>query len=274
MIVKRLRKSLETKNIDFPVEDTGLTKSAWVSVEDKLDDSFTDLIIIGGDGTINEAINGLKFKIPVAVIPAGTGDDFVKMVNLGKTIEEHIETAINGDVIEVDLGICNGRKFINGVGIGFDGQIVEDMASKRIPILKGHAAYYYHVLRILGGYREKHFAFSLDGMPLQNDLILLTIGNGSTFGGGFKLMPEAKIDDGFLEICEIGKISGLRRFLNVGRLSKGTHRKLKEVSFHKAKKVSVEGNPLLFAHIDGERLGQPPFEVRVLPKALALRVNK
>ena len=103
-------------------------------------------------------------------------------------------------------------------------------------------------------------------------MILLTVGNGTTFGGGFKLMPEAKIDDGLLEICEIGKISGLRRFLNVNKLSGGTHGSLKEINFYQAKSVKIEANDMLFAHIDGERMGQPPFEIRILPKALQLRI--
>lgn len=264
---------MRDKEISYSVADTNDTKSATITVAENLDGSFTDLIIIGGDGTINEAINGLKFDIPVSIIPAGTGDDFVKMVNLGKTLNDQIDTAVFGEVKSIDLGICNERKFINGIGIGFDGQIVEDMISKRVPLLKGHAAYYYHVLRILGGYKEKEFGFQLDNQKQEKELILLTIGNGSTFGGGFKLMPEAKLDDGLLEICEIGKLSGLRRFLNIHKLSNGTHGSLEMVNFYRAKRVFVNENPLLFAHIDGERLGNPPFEIRVLPRALNMRLK-
>ncbi|MEO9483028.1 MAG: diacylglycerol kinase family protein [Ekhidna sp.] len=273
-IRKRLTEKLKDQNLEYKVFDTNETKSATKTVSKYLDKAFTDLIIIGGDGTINESINGLNLDIPVSIVPAGTGDDFIKNLNIGKTQEERIQTAINGEIIRIDLGQCNTRKFVNGVGIGFDGQIVEDMVSKRVPLLKGHAAYYYHVLRILGGYRERNFKFSMDGsQPLEKELILLTIGNGTTFGGGFKLMPEAKIDDGLLEICEIGKISGLRRFLNINKLSGGTHGNLKEVCFHKTKEISIEGNNRLFAHIDGERMGQPPFEIKVLPKALRVRTH-
>ncbi|WP_462253577.1 diacylglycerol/lipid kinase family protein [Ekhidna sp.] len=271
---KKLSTALEDRKIDFQVFDTNETKSAAKTVSKYLDQTFTDLIVIGGDGTINESINGLKYDIPVGIIPSGTGDDFIKNISIGKTVNDFIDTAIDGTIIRIDLGQCNDRKFVNGVGIGFDGQIVEDMTAKPVRFLKGHAAYYYHVLRILGGYREKQFQFSLDdGKKHSEELILLTIGNGTTFGGGFKLMPDAKIDDGVLEICEIGKVSPLRRFLNVARLSKGTHGVLKEVKFHKSKEVLVEANDLLFAHIDGEKMGNPPFNITVLPKALQLRIS-
>ncbi|WP_425389615.1 diacylglycerol/lipid kinase family protein [Ekhidna sp.] len=271
-ICKKLSEKLHELQIEYQVFDTNESKSATKTITEFLDSSFTDLIIIGGDGTINESVNGLKYDIPVSILPAGTGDDFIKNVSIGKTLNEQIATAINGTVRQIDLGQCNDRKFVNGVGIGFDGQIVEDMATKRVPLLTGHAAYYYHVLRILGGYRERSFDYQIDDQPSQNDLILLTIGNGTTFGGGFKLMPEAKVDDGLLEICEIGKVSGLRRFLNIHKLSNGTHGSLKEVNFYKAKSVLVNENAMLFAHIDGERMGQPPFEIKVLPEALKIRM--
>ncbi|NQZ75504.1 MAG: diacylglycerol kinase family lipid kinase [Ekhidna sp.] len=264
---------LQKRDLVFELFDTAETGSATRTIAEKLDETFTDLIIIGGDGTVNESINGLNHDIPVGIVPAGTGDDFVKNVFLGKSLKDRIYTAIEGKLHRVDLGRCNDRKFVNGVGIGFDGQIVEDMASKRVPLLRGHAAYYYHVLRILGGYKERMFEFSIGDEDYKQDLILLTVGNGTTFGGGFKLMPEAAIDDGFLEVCTIGKLSGFRRFLNIGKLSDGSHGSLEEVSFHKVRKISIKENTRLFAHIDGERMGQPPFEISILPKALQLRVS-
>lgn len=272
-VCKKLTEKLAQEKIEYQVFDTNESKSATKTVQEFLDNSFTDLIIIGGDGTINESVNGLAHDIPVGIIPAGTGDDFIKNVEIGKSLEEQIQTAIDGNIVRIDIGQCNQRKFVNGVGIGFDGQIVEDMASKRVPLLKGHAAYYYHVLRILGGYSERLFEFVIDGQAYKKELILLTIGNGTTFGGGFKLMPEARVDDGLLEICEIGKVSGFRRFLNINKLSGGTHGSLKEVNFHEAKMISIGANDKLFAHIDGERMGQPPFEIKILPKVLQIRVG-
>lgn len=272
-IVRRLTESLGSDQTNYVVADTSESKNAKTPVAQQLDPSFTDLIIVGGDGTINEAINGLKYDIPVSIIPAGTGDDFAKMVELGKTLNDQLDNAINGQEMSIDLGICNERKFINGIGVGFDGQIVEDMITMRVPLLKGHAAYYYHVLRILGGYKEKAFDFKIGEKAVQKELILLTIGNGTTFGGGFKLMPEAKIDDGLFEVCEIGKLSGFRRFLNIHKLSNGSHGSLNTVNFYRTDRVFVNENPLLFGHIDGERLGNPPFDIRVLPKAIRLRVR-
>ncbi len=267
-ILVRFISYLETQGLHHTFSETSLSENP---VSHELTKDFTDLIIIGGDGTINSTINAFDLEIPVSIIPAGTGNDFVKNVNLGKSEKEQFETAIHGQVIEVDLGQCNNRKFVNGVGIGFDGQIVENMISKRVPLLTGHAAYYYHVLTILAGYKEKSFSFSIDDERFEKDLILLTIANGTTFGGGFKLTPGAQINDGLLDVCEIGKLPGIKRFMNIHRLSSGTHAHLDPVNLYQAKSIAIEDNPALFAHIDGEQLGNPPFKINILPRALRLR---
>lgn len=271
-LANQFRSFIEAQNLAFELHDTSASQSATTTVAEMLDSTFSELVILGGDGTINEAINGLKHDVPVAILPAGTGDDFAKNIDIGKTKRDQFETAINGKNFRIDLGLCNDRKFVNGVGIGFDGQIVEDMASKRVPLLKGHAAYYYHVLRILGGYREKPFEYNLDNQDFERDLILLTVANGTTFGGGFRLTPKAKIDDGLLDVCAIRKLPAIHRFLNIHRLSKGTHDQLNAVSFHQVRSVEIRENSQLFAHIDGERMGQPPFEIKILPQSMILRV--
>jgi YegS/Rv2252/BmrU family lipid kinase len=271
-ILKSLFEFLSFHKVSFQHFDTRKEKNATATLAKHLDSSFTELVIVGGDGTLNEAINGLKYEIPVSIIPAGTGNDFVKNVAIGKNLGEYFETVLNGEIKKIDLGKCNDRIFLNGVGIGFDGQIVEDMIRKRVPLLSGHAAYYYHVLRILGTYRVRPFKFQMDSGDFARDLIILTVGNGTTFGGGFKLMPNARVDDGELDVCEIGDLSPLRRFLNVHRLSNGTHGNLKEVKFYRTKQLQIDSNPLLFAHLDGEWMGQPPFDIKILPGTMNLRV--
>lgn len=261
------------KNVPADLHLTSPTQNAWDIVQEKCDTSYTDLLVVGGDGTINESVNGLQPDIPLSIIPAGTGNDFVKMLNLGKTLSEQLDTVLNGRIHRIDLGECNGRKFVNGVGIGFDGQIVEDMRRKKVPLLSGHAKYYYHVLQILASYKERTFQFELDREAYKQELILMTVGNGSTFGGGFKLMPNARLDDGLLEVCCIGAISALRRFLNVGRLSNGSHGQLPEVRFYQAREITLATHDYLFAHMDGEAIGKPPFSIRVLPASLSIRTR-
>lgn len=261
-----------SKKYDFDIFLTSKVHNAQKTIANNFTEKYTDLVIVGGDGTINEAINGLTYDVPVSIIPAGSGNDFTKMLPLGHTLEDYIQTMDHGKIIAIDLGICNGRKFANGVGIGFDGQIVQDM-QHRHTLLRGATKYYAFVLRILASYRPRQFSGWLDERKLEGSHILLCVGNGSTFGGSFKLTPRAHLQDGLLDVCEIGEVSPLRRFLNIHRLQKGTHDTLPEVQFHQCQHVHVSANPRLFAHIDGEPFGSPPFDIRVLPGALRVRIK-
>lgn len=272
-VLRELIDFIVSKNFNFEVFLTSKKHNAWETVEKNMDASFTDLVILGGDGTVNEAVNGLTYDIPVTIIPTGTGNDFVKMLNIGHSLEEHLRVIDKGKTIQVDVGVCNGRKFMNGMGMGFDGQIVADMQVRKT-ILRGFAKYYYFVLRILATYKARSFNYSVGKKKYQNDLILLCVANGSTFGGGFNLTPHADLQDGLLEVCEIKKLSGLMRFLNILRLRNGTHGALKAVGFYQTDKVVVEANTAIASHIDGEFFGNPPFEFSILPNSLSIRVKK
>ena len=233
----------------------------------------TDFVVVGGDGTLNQVVNAIyPTDKSLSLLCAGTGNDFSKSVSIGKTLSAQLQTAVGEKLLRVDLGDCNGRKFVNGVGVGFDGQIVKDMLTRK-GLLQGHAAYYYHVLRILASYQARNFSLSIDGDDINSKLILLTIGNGTTFGGGFKLTPHASLTDGYLEACQIKSISPLNRFIHIPKLSQGSHHTLKEVSLQKVREITINENANLEAHIDGEYLGKPPFTIRVLPKALNIRVT-
>ncbi len=228
------------------------------------------MIVIGGDGTINEAVNGLKYEIPVSLLPAGTGNDYAKSLALGTRLEEQIRIAIYGEPQSVDIGICNDRKFLNGVGIGFDGQIVADMIQKRT-MLHGPAKYYYHVLKNLSSFEAKNFKVEHAGKVQVKSLILLCIAKGTTFGGSFRLTPHAQLSDGLLHVCEIGDVSPSKRFMNINKLQNGTHIRIPEVEIFSSTAMIVSGDPSLNAHIDGEYFGHPPYEFKLLINGIKFR---
>lgn len=270
----RLKERLDKESYYYALFLTPQSENLAEFIEENLFEDATDMVVIGGDGTINTCVNVIFDQdITLNIIPTGTGNDFVKTINIGDNLDEYIETIISGKEHTIDIGDCNGRKFINGVGIGFDGQIVHDNIYAK-SILTGHAKYYSLVLKILGSYQSRIFNFAIDGVEFEDKLILMAIHNGTTFGGGFKLNPSGIIDDGMLNICTIGKIPGWKRFLNVGKLSFGKHGSLKEVKFYTGKNITISGTyQLLHSHIDGEYLGVPPFKIKVLPKAIKLRVK-
>ena len=233
---------------------------------------YTDLLIVGGDGTINEAINGIRNeKLAVSVISFGTGNDTIKHLQTRFDFNSQIESAFNGNIKKIDVGECNGRLFLNGVGIGFDGKVVARMAAKGKKF-QGYFSYLSEVLRILLTYRERKISATYNNHTINEDILLMTIAKGTTFGGGFKINPFAVSDDALLDICVVGKVPNWTRINYVLKMKDGGHRKLNAVSFYKASKVIIEENPDLVAHMDGEGIGSPPFDIQILPKALNFRI--
>jgi len=231
-----------------------------------------EIFIMGGDGTVNHVVNECNpAEYTLAIISNGTGNDSVKSLHGILDFERQVEIALTGKIAHFDLGICNKRYFVNGVGVGFDGEVVRQM------YLKGnkqgnHLDYLYTVLNIVGGYKEKPITFTVDGVQQTREVLLFTVSNGTTFGGGFMINPFAKSNDGLLNICLINTIAPWKRFLNLPKLKTGAHYKMKETEFFTASSITIGSSTELVAHLDGEYLGHPPFTISIQKKGLKLRV--
>ncbi len=233
-----------------------------------------EIIVLGGDGTLNYVVNEmLGNQLPLSIVSNGTGNDSVKSLHGENDFKKQVEIAIQGVVRSFDLGLCNGRAFVNGLGIGFDGQVVQEM-SKRKRKRGSHLDYLWTVLRTVAGFREKDLSFSLDGKKYTRKILLMTVSNGTTFGGGFVINPHASSTDGQLDVCVLNEIAPLARFWHLPKLKTGSHEALKACEFFKAIKVRVEHSEALVAHLDGEFIGHPPFEISILPEAIQVRVPK
>jgi YegS/Rv2252/BmrU family lipid kinase len=269
----RIKSEFNTRSIAYDLHFTSEEKKADLLTKATLkNEKFTDLLILGGDGTINEAINGLGIdSIPVSVISFGTGNDTLKHIHPRLDFDYQLHTAFEGSIRKIDAGECNGRLFLNGVGIGFDGKVVERMAAKGKKFT-GYISYLTEVLRILLTYKEKNIMVDFNQHKINMKMLLMTVAKGTTFGGGFKINPYAENDDGLLDICMMGEIPQWVRISYVMKMKSGGHRGLKPVSFYKSNEVYVHENPSVVAHMDGEFIGHPPFRIIVHPKAIRFRI--
>ncbi len=118
---------------------------------------------------------------------------------------------------------------------------------------------------------EQQMQYEVDGRPLDKNLLLLTISNGTTFGGGFKLVPDARIDDGLLSVCEVGEFPKMTRLRHFHHLSRGTHGSFAGVQMYNTSRVQVSGTDDVHAHIDGDWAGHPPFDISIEPASVQLR---
>lgn len=260
------------KGITFQSFFSSIHKNISATIKENLDKSFTDLVVIGGDGTLNEAINALQdFSLPIGVIQAGTGNDFSKNFFRKYSLQKQLETALHGQIKKVDVGICNGRFFLNGVGVGFDGAVTRAMVENS-STNKGHLSYWGQVLKLLFNYKAPQLHITSEAHSFNEEAFLATVGNGTTFGGGFKLTPYAKTDDGMLDLCVIKKAAVTQRIFRMLMVLQGRHPEMEMCEYLKTGQLKISCNDIVDAHIDGEWFQDNNFEIEIRPSILPLRV--
>lgn len=234
---------------------------------------FTDILVLGGDGTLHEVVNSGFLKCPVGMVHTGTANDFAKaLFNKKLSHEVQLKRALTAEPRLVDLGECNGVLFHNGVGIGFDGMVAHKVKKMEVEQKKAVWAYYSALASIILKYKSSRMKVWADGeRAVDEPLFLATIGNGKAFGGGFYLTPEASVEDGILDICLIKKVNFLERLWRLPYIPFGKHLSMSVVRYSKAKEIILHSREELPYHIDGETFWGRKFNIQIHPQMLKLR---
>lgn len=250
-----------------------------------VEEGYDLIIVVGGDGTINEIANGIVgTKIPIAIVPVGNGNDIARALGIPKKIEKALNVAIEGSVFPIDLGKVNNRYFVNFFGVGFDAKIAkraEGLKTNR-RFLPNILLYFFALLHELRFKLEYPLVgietLKMDRLRITSDNItLLVVANGPTCGAIFRLAPDAKLSDGFFDICQIGRMKRLRIFWFLPRAMRGTHISLREVKkddngrLPRVSRIKISSleNKIITCQMDGEVLpAERRYTVSIVPKAL------
>lgn len=279
--IKKIRSVLREKNVNHTFSITSAPKHATQLAKDAQKD-YDVIVAIGGDGTVNEVMNGLiNGKTKFGVIPLGSGNDFAKAVNMPHNLIDAIDVILSNKNIIADIGkvithrmvdnkkqIYDERYFINGIGIGFDASVAYE--SSKIKRLRGLPLYISALLRALLKYKTLNFLVKLDELRLKSKYFLIAIGNGVSAGGGFYLTPDAKLDDKRFDVCYVDPV-GLFKILKIfPSVLKGLHGRYKEVNFTQAKNIEISSEQKFFVHADGEIVGNNVNSVKIslIPAAI------
>ncbi|HQT92556.1 MAG TPA: diacylglycerol kinase family lipid kinase [Candidatus Kryptobacter bacterium] len=238
---------------------------------------FDIVVAVGGDGTVNEVAAGaVKSKAVMGVIPTGTGNDFVRAMGRLKSLQDYIHRIVAGKVKAIDTGILtlNNREllFVNGIGVGFDAEVARE--SLNVHRLKGISRYLYAVLKTLSKYKSVEMKIELDDSVIDGKRYLVAVGNGISAGGGFLLTPEARLDDGLLDVCLVSDLSIGRVLQVLPSVLNGSHGKYPEVTMRKAKRIRIKSEMPVSIHRDGEVPSEKvnDFEMRIDPGCLHIVV--
>jgi len=273
--VPTIKEQIEKQKLDYTLVFTEKKGHAVKLAEDFASDGFTHVIAVGGDGTINEAATGIMDKnVIFGVIPAGTGNDFVPVLGFNEHFtDDDWQIFLQENTIQMDVGICNGNYFLNGMGLGFDAQVAsENYINGEVKKGSPHK-YFWHIIKTLLFYREKPMNVTDKDDENQSLCFINTIGNGRRFGGGYFLTPQAISNDGFFDICMVEKLSLIERFKLFAKVPKGTHINNEKVNYYITNKMLIKFNEKMPYHLDGELFFDDQFIINILSQKLRIIYN-
>ena len=278
-----IEKLLRVHNIRFEPYYTSRRLHASIIARNKIKEGYSKIIVVGGDGTMNEVINGLfsqgvmhTTEVMLGMISVGTGNDWAKMFNIPPDYEEAVLTIKKQRTFIQDAGLVNylkngkewKRYFINIAGMGFGARVVERSNRMKDKGKSGAFLYFYNIFASLLRYKSQKAEIEIDGKTYDRKIFSLNVGIGKYNGGGMIQVPHAIADDGLYSITLIKKMGKLNVLANVKRLYNGKIVEHSRVETYMARSVQIAGSELLQIETDGETLGHGPVKFQIIPKSV------
>ena len=247
-------------------------------------DRYGCIALVGGDGTVNEVANGLiaddrplRSDLALGIIPRGTGADFVRTLGIPHDLEAAAQRLATGEMREIDVGKIRHRSpdgseavryFLNEADIGM-GAVVCDRVNRSSKRLGGRLSFLRAILTTGLTYRSQPVSLSLDGAPAQRSLLANAwFANGQYSGGGIRMAPRSRLDDGLLDVVRIEHTTFLQRFALLPKLRSGTFIDLPQVSYLTARRIEAQSEGPVGIATEGEAIGTLPATFELIDERL------
>jgi diacylglycerol kinase (ATP) len=231
-------------------------------------DGYRTIIAAGGDGTANEIANGIAGSgAALALYPIGSGNDFARALGYPRRRRDVPRFVREARRRTIDVGEVNGRVFVNCAGVGIDGHIAQRIAATSRVTGKTFG-YFAGSLVGIATYRPQPMRVVVDGELHTGRFLTVVAANGTHFGSGMHVAPEASLDDGQLDVLLAGDLSRWSSLLALGKIYRGTHVDGKTILMKRARAIEIELERPLRAQLDGETITAQRFSIRVRPGAL------
>jgi diacylglycerol kinase (ATP) len=240
------------------------------------------IIAAGGDGTLNEVINGIASPHPIrgvriGIVPLGTANDFARSMKLPARVENNIDILRAKQTVLVDLVRVTGKRtryFINVSAGGFSGAVDEKL-TPQIKSTWGPLAYLRSAAAALPKLRAYHATVIFDDVErLEGELYNIVIANGQFVAGGLPIAPDASVRDGLLDVLLVPKRPAREMALLTAQMLLGKHLSSDVIPFRRPRKISVKSRPRMWFNVDGEPFGDDPAVFQILPRALEFVIRK
>ena len=248
-----------------------------------ISEGYRKIIVVGGDGTMNEVVNGVFTQnicpttdIILSMITVGTGNDWGKMFSVPMEYEDAIKLITAKRICLQDAGVVtyfNGteaakRYFLNIAGLGFDALVVKRTNRAKDRGRNSKAIYYLTLLRSLFSYGHTSTDVVIDGNRVSNDTFSISLGIGRYSGGGMMQTPNAVVNDGLFDITIIKKMRKGEIIRSLKKLYDGTILDHPKIDGYMGKRICIDSDPLIHVEADGESLGHSPIEFTIIPGSI------
>jgi YegS/Rv2252/BmrU family lipid kinase len=279
----KIRSLLVKHNFEFCEVFTERPGHAIEISRDYIEAGYKHIIVVGGDGTLNEVINGLfkQTKYPTTevtfgMISIGTGNDWGRMLKIPSDYEEAILTIKECKTFIQDAGIVSYRSnennveryFVNIAGLGFDAVVTKKANRLKERGKGGPLLYFATIFSSLLNYRYVNAVINIDGKNYKNKIFSMNIGIGKYNGGGMMQVPGAIADDGLFDLTVIKKISKPDIIMSLRKLYNGRIIHHRKVDTYTGKSISIDSDTKIHLETDGESLGHTPIEFQIIPKSV------
>ncbi|MCA1756900.1 MAG: diacylglycerol kinase family lipid kinase [Bacteroidales bacterium] len=270
-------------NISYSQRFTEGKRHAIEITREVIREGYRRLIVVGGDGTMNEVINGVFTQddcrttdVTIAMITVGTGNDWGKMFGVPMEYEDAIKLITANRICLQDSGVVtyyNGtelekRHFLNIAGLGFDALVVRRTNRAKDRGRSSKAIYYWTLLRSLFSYGHTSTEVIIDGNRVSNDTFSISLGIGRYSGGGMMQTPNAVVNDGLFDITIIKKMRKGEIIRSLKKLYDGTILDHPKIEGYIGKSVRIDSDPVIHVEADGESLGHSPIEFTIIPDSV------
>jgi diacylglycerol kinase (ATP) len=245
----------------------------------------TLLVVVGGDGSVNEVVNGLvglAEQPDLALVPRGTGWDFSRTFGIPRKIEAAVRVALEGDVRVIDAGKATYRAwdgvertsfFANVASAGIGGAVAQ-RANDTTKALGGKASYLLATLAVFARWKPTDVRLTVDSETREGRMLEVLVANARYLGGGMKMFPDAEPDDGLLDVLTLGDITKADLVRTMPKLYRGTHLPHPKAELLRGRSVSITTDAPIPIQLDGEQPGTTPVSFEIVPQALRLRVPR
>jgi len=266
---ERVTRELANRGIPFSSAKSEYPGHAVELAKEAVEGGVKKIVAVGGDGTIREVATAvINTEATLGMISCGTGNDIIRPLKIPIDPIQALEIALNGERRQMDAAMANEQLYFNVAGFGFDVDVLHYVEIYKKKMKNGSLAYLRGLIAAIANLASRKTKITWPEGSMEDDVLIIAAGNGTHFGGGMMVTPNADPFDGLLDICIMHGVKKRNALTLLPKFLKGNHLGTKYVTYFRTTELTAECEPSSLLDVDGDVLPKTPVTFRILPKSI------